>query len=195
MSLPVHRGKPSVSVISDNTLIREGLCAVFRRHAWRVDSHTADTALRLPPSADLVVLDLESVPTGGRIGSTKLRASLNGTPILLYGSREVIRRRRWLTRCGVVGSLSGDESPNEIVRLANRLVNAADAIMDIENVLSAREREVFRLLGEGKSNRQIAHELGVSVKTVETHKEHLKQKLNMPTTADLLELAIRLSGG
>ncbi len=131
----------------------------------------------------------------GRTGSAQLRVYQNGTPILLYGSREIIRKRRWLTRRGVVGSLSGDETPHDIVRLANRLVNAADAIMDIGNVLSTREQDVFRLLGEGKSNRQIARDLGVSVKTVETHKEHLKQKLAMATTADLLELAIRLSGG
>lgn len=57
--------------------------------------------------------------------------------------------------------------------------------------LTAREREVFGLLGRGLWNRPLARQLGISVKTVETHKENLKRKLQLRSTNDLMEAAIR----
>jgi len=60
--------------------------------------------------------------------------------------------------------------------------------------LSDRELEVLRLLGQALSTRQIANELHLSVKTIESHRAHLKQKLNLKTGADLIQYAIRLQG-
>jgi DNA-binding NarL/FixJ family response regulator len=60
--------------------------------------------------------------------------------------------------------------------------------------LSDRELEVLRLLGQAMSTRQIAEELHLSVKTIESHRAHLKQKLNLKTGADLIQYALRLQG-
>src|SRR5678815_2987830 len=60
--------------------------------------------------------------------------------------------------------------------------------------LSDRELEVLRLLGQAMSTRQIAEELHLSVKTIESHRAHLKQKLNLKTGADLVQYAIRFQG-
>jgi DNA-binding NarL/FixJ family response regulator len=60
--------------------------------------------------------------------------------------------------------------------------------------LSDRELEVLRLLGQAMSTRQIAEELHLSVKTIESHRAHLKQKLNLKTGADLVQYALRLQG-
>jgi DNA-binding NarL/FixJ family response regulator len=64
-------------------------------------------------------------------------------------------------------------------------------------VLSDRELEVFQLLGQGLGVRQIAEQLFVSPKTVEAHREHIKQKMNFPSSAELLRFAIEytLKGG
>lgn len=59
------------------------------------------------------------------------------------------------------------------------------------SILSAREREVLQLLAEGKSTRQIAEILSVSVKTVETHRQHITRKLNIHSIAELTKYAIR----
>jgi DNA-binding CsgD family transcriptional regulator len=57
-------------------------------------------------------------------------------------------------------------------------------------LLTDRELEVLQRIGKGMSNREIASEFFISVKTVETHREHLKQKLQMPSSGDLLRYAI-----
>ncbi len=67
-----------------------------------------------------------------------------------------------------------------------------DSELDPLETLSQREREVFRLVGQGKGVRQIASELGVSVKTIETHRAHILDKLNLRGSADLLRHAIEL---
>ena len=63
--------------------------------------------------------------------------------------------------------------------------------------LSDRELEIFHLLGTGLSTRDVAASLGLSVKTVETHREHIKRKLGVKTATELLHRAIRWaeSGG
>jgi DNA-binding NarL/FixJ family response regulator len=58
------------------------------------------------------------------------------------------------------------------------------------DLLSDREVEVFQRVGQGLGTRQIAEELGISVKTVEAHKEHIRSKLNLSTNADLVQHAI-----
>jgi DNA-binding NarL/FixJ family response regulator len=57
--------------------------------------------------------------------------------------------------------------------------------------LSSREREVLQLIAEGKATKDVAEELGISVKTVETHREHILGKLGLRGTADLVRYAIR----
>ena len=61
------------------------------------------------------------------------------------------------------------------------------------DVLSDRELEVFQLLGQGRTVRQIADDLFISVKTVEAHREHIKQKMNFKTSAELLRYAIQFT--
>jgi DNA-binding CsgD family transcriptional regulator len=57
--------------------------------------------------------------------------------------------------------------------------------------LTPREREIVQLLAEGKSNKEIANVLGISVTTAETHRAHVLQKLRLHSIADLVRYAIR----
>jgi len=61
--------------------------------------------------------------------------------------------------------------------------------------LTDRELEVFRMIGAGLSVKEIAEKLVLSVKTVEAHREHLKEKLNCKSSAELLRFAIRNTSG
>jgi len=61
--------------------------------------------------------------------------------------------------------------------------------------LTDRELEIFRLIGEGTTVREIAEKLFLSTKTVEAHREHIKQKLNLKSSAELLRYAIKNSDG
>jgi DNA-binding NarL/FixJ family response regulator len=58
--------------------------------------------------------------------------------------------------------------------------------------LTSREMEIFQLIAEGKANKQIAAELGIGMKTVETHREHLMEKLNIHSIAGLTRLAVAM---
>ena len=60
-----------------------------------------------------------------------------------------------------------------------------------KSILTAREREVVQLVAEGQGNKQVAYTLGVSIKTVETHRGALMAKLNLRSTADLVKYAVR----
>ena len=57
--------------------------------------------------------------------------------------------------------------------------------------LSTREREIARLIAEGKSNKETAAHLGISVRTAETHRAHILRKLNLDSVAGLVRYAIR----
>jgi DNA-binding NarL/FixJ family response regulator len=57
--------------------------------------------------------------------------------------------------------------------------------------LTDREREVLQLIAEGKTNKEVAHALTVSVNTVETHRKHIMEKLDLHNTAELVRFAIR----
>lgn len=117
-------------------------------------------------------------------------------------------------RCGAQGFISADAAPQEIqeailtVRnghdfyssaITNLLVcNYTDLIRNeqspqIKNVdkLSKRELEILSLWGEGLQNSEIAFKLFISIRTVETHKNNIMQKLGIHTTVDLIKFAIR----
>jgi DNA-binding NarL/FixJ family response regulator len=84
--------------------------------------------------------------------------------------------------------------------MSNRLLRSfsgarsGDATSPLER-LSDRELQIFRLVGEGQSVKAIADALFLSPKTIETHKEHIKQKLNLTSSNDLLRYAIAARDG
>ena len=90
--------------------------------------------------------------------------------------------------------VSGDIYVSERVqtRMLSRMVNnrTGEIVSPVES-LSDREMEVFQLLGNGYSTRQIAERLNLSVKTIDSYREHLKLKLNLESGADLIRYAIQ----
>ena len=68
---------------------------------------------------------------------------------------------------------------------------ASDQHKEAMALLTGREREIVQLLAEGKSNKEIAGLLAISVKTVETHRSHVMAKLNLHSMSDLVRYAVR----
>jgi DNA-binding NarL/FixJ family response regulator len=81
-----------------------------------------------------------------------------------------------------------DRMTTKLVSLTRRSTGNSVSAMD---TLSAREKEVFGLIGEGLSTRAIAEQLQLSVKTIDSYREHLKQKLELPTGTELVQYAIK----
>lgn len=93
----------------------------------------------------------------------------------------------------IVGAVSGERhvGPGLQGVLVDQLTVGGGGMRErIETALSTREMEVFRLLGEGNERREIAGALRMSVKTVESHKEHIKEKLRLATGTEMRRQAI-----
>jgi DNA-binding NarL/FixJ family response regulator len=79
---------------------------------------------------------------------------------------------------------------NRLCDLSLELPDGSGALKKKNTALSSREMEVLQLIAEGKANKQVARELGISIKTVEKHRQHLMSKLDLHDTAGLTRYAI-----
>lgn len=76
--------------------------------------------------------------------------------------------------------------------LSDKIFNLTEPKEPVQRILTERECEVLRLIASGLTNRQIAAKLFISIKTVETHRSNILQKLDVHTTADLVKYAIKI---
>ena len=160
---------------------------------------------------DIVLMDI-SMPELNGIEAT--RRIVDDNPAIRVVILSMHADRRYVQealRAGAKGYLLKDSAPEEVMRAIQKVMRnqyylsarineqvISDFIRLSETdkpapftLLSAREREVLQLLAEGKSTREIAEKLNVSAKTVETHRQHVMDKLNMHTVAELTKFAIR----
>ena len=200
----------------DHKLFRMGLRQLLdRQKLVAVVGEAADgfeaASLAQDLKPDIVLMDI-SMPELNGIEAT--RRIVDHDPAVRVIILSMHADRRYIQeslRAGATGYLLKDSAPEELLRAVAKVmrgqfylsakINAqviADFIRltDSEkptpfSLLSAREREVLQLLAEGKSTREIADKLNVSAKTVETHRQHIMDKLNMHTIAELTKYAIR----
>ena len=207
------RGKIKVFLVDDHPSVREGVRAYLTsRGSIAVVGEAADDAEALRKlksvSPDVVVLDINLPATDGGELARRLRAAVPGAKLIafsVHAGREYVVR---MARCGVHGYVTKDAPTTELLQ-AIRLVHAgglafpagmADALLapgvkpssdEARAVLTVREREVLVLLVEGLANKQVARKLGISVRTAETHREHLARKLGIASIAGLTKYAIQ----
>ncbi|OIK08159.1 DNA-binding response regulator [Bacillus sp. MUM 116] len=167
-------------------------------------------ALKLKP--DVVVMDL-SMPHGkdGLTATTELKKQMPAINILIltmHNDEEYLFRA---IQAGASGCIL-KSAPHDELMSAIESVAAGDAYLhpaatkrlmeeyltgmkndssDTYNLLSEREKEVLTLIAKGYSNKEIAEQLVISVKTVETHKGNLMEKLQMKTRPELVEYAVK----
>jgi DNA-binding NarL/FixJ family response regulator len=210
--------KRRVFVVDDHPIVRERLAELISQEPdLRVSGEAEDafTARRLieadPP--DIAIVDITLKDTYGIELIKELKDRLPRLPILvlsmhdesLYGERAI--------RAGARGYLNKQEATKKVIPAIRAILNGEIFVSEkmtaallhklsggqkVEgatptDILTDRELEVFQLLGEGHSVRQIAENLFVSVKTVEAHRENIKKKMNFQTSNELLRYAIQYS--
>ena len=207
--------KTRVFIVDDHPVVRQGLAQMIGQQAdFTVCGEAADvsTALKMIQelTPDMAVVDLNLKDSSGLDLIRDLKVRLPNLPVLVlsmydesfYGERAI--------RAGARGYLMKTEAPEKVILALQRIRGGgiylsdsiSQAILGRLSALSAnksapiecltdRELEVFRLIGEGLRPRDIANRLHLSVKTIETYREHLKAKLNLATAGDLLQYAIR----
>lgn len=157
---------------------------------------------------DIAILDYSLPEMNGRDLAVSIRRDSPRTEILLYSLHDDEETISGVLRAGARGYVVKGDPESHLLAALEALSSgrpyfsptASDAILDVlaesksgptGGGLSQREREIVQLISEGNTNKQIAHRLGVTVKTVESHRSKAVRKLQLRTTADLVRWALR----
>jgi DNA-binding NarL/FixJ family response regulator len=215
--------KYRVLLVDDHPIVRQGLALLIDREAdlsvcgEAEGSHTAFHAIStLRP--DIVVLDISLSGPDGLDVLKEIRTKTTNLPVLILTMHDESIYAERAMRAGANGYIMKQEATEKVlvairrilqgeVYLSDQLTNSmlrqyargtAPKASPLVN-LSDRELEVFRLIGEGHGTRQIADDLHVSVKTIESYQAHIKEKLALRNSRELVQHAIQwtvnLSGG
>jgi DNA-binding NarL/FixJ family response regulator len=197
-----------VFIVDDHELFRSGVRAELSAGLEIVgDAGTVDEAISaiLATTPDVVVLDVHMPGGGGRRVIEAVHAERPGIRFLALSVSDAAEDVIDVIRAGARGYVTKSISPAEL-DLAVRRVNDSDAVfsprlagfvldafgraapepLDPElDLLSAREREVLRYIARGYAYKEVAHELGISIKTVETHVSAVLRKLQLSSRYEL----------
>ncbi len=205
-----------VLIADDHQIVRQGLRTLLEREPDLevvAEAENGRNTVRLARDchADVIIMDVAMPDLNGIEATRQIISEMPKMKVIalsMYADRRFVAN---MLKAGASGYLLKDCASEELVR-AIRVVMAhktflSPGIADIVvkdyvqtplgsevsafSVLSNREREVLQLMAEGKSTNQIAECLHVSVKTVETHRQQMMQKLKMHSVAELTKYAIR----
>jgi len=200
-----------VLLADDHRAVREGLRALLEREGVDIVAEAADgraaveSALKLHP--DAVVLDVAMPLLNGLDAAREITRAAPRTAAILLTALDDARLAREALRAGVRGLVTKTQGVADLLQAIEETCagglylspGASQAVVDVcvgaEDLsggrLTPREREVLRLLAEGKSTKQIAGQLSISVKTAEFHRARIREKLKIGDTAGLVRYAIR----
>jgi DNA-binding NarL/FixJ family response regulator len=213
-------GKLRILIADDHEMVRQGLKRVLgMRPGWEVCGEAAngleavELARRLKP--DIVVLDLSMPRVGGLVATREIRKALPQTEVLIltmYDSEQLIREvlaagaRGYLLKSdagalllAAVESISRRQpffTPKVgdfVLRGFLKPASGADASSG-KSALTLREGQVLKLVAEGLSSKEIARTLGLSVKTVETHRSNMMRKLDLHSVAAVVHFGLGRGG-
>lgn len=216
LEAPRTTGVARILIVDDHPIVREGLAArINRQPDLKVCGEAEDVAdaLELVKTTrpDLIIVDL-SLKTGqGLELIKKVKARSEETKMLVSSMYDESLYAERALRAGAQGYINKQEISDKIIdairmvlsgkmylsqrmteRLLQRAVGSAPQIVQSPiETLSDRELEIFKMIGKGCTTRQIANELHLSIKTVETHRENIKGKLNIPNSAELSREAVQ----
>jgi len=211
--MPSTKQKIKILVVDDHPVVRKGLLSCLaNRENLKVVGEAGDGKEALHKVKellpDLVLMDLAIPEPDGLTVTECLRKEMPQVKVVIlsmHSNREYVLR---IIKAGARGYVLKDAPPDELVR-AIEAVNAGETFFsprvarialnqyvgeasrtDPLSCLSERERDVLARIAEGRSNKEIACDLDIGVRTVETHRERIMQKLNIHSVAGLTKFAI-----
>ncbi|MGO8761492.1 MAG: response regulator [Desulfobaccales bacterium] len=205
-----------VLIVDDHRIMREGLRAMLEKEpdikvvGDATDGRMAQLLARdLAP--DVIIMDVNMPELNGIEATRQITAELSDVKIIALSMHEDRRFVLNMLKAGAAGYMLKDDAFKNLAK-AVRMVAAHKTYLSVEiadllendcrslstflesaesQLLSCREREVLQLVTEGKTSNQIADSLHISVKTVETHRQQVMEKLNIKGVAELTKYAIR----
>ncbi len=208
--------KKAVFIVDDHPLLRQGLALLINQEPdliVRGEAEDAQAALKAiaATNPDILIADISLKGPDGLDLLKNLRASYPDLPVLILSMHDESIYAERALRARANGYIMKQEATEKVLvairrilggdiylsdRMANKLLHQyiSGSSADLNSRLSAlsdRELEVFRLIGEGRSTRQIAESLHLSMKTVETYQAHIKDKLSLRSGRELVQHAIQ----
>jgi DNA-binding NarL/FixJ family response regulator len=214
MSSPAANAAIRVMLADDHPVLRDSLKLLLEKNGCEIvaEASTGEEALALAAKVhpQVLVMDLEMPGIGG-LAATYQVVKLSPAPRVLilsaYDDEEYVIEA--LTRARASGYLLKRDGTEELINAVRALsvgkrylspsvapillgrLQSPDPARSILDLLTPREREVLRLIGQGATSKEVAERLGISPKTAQVHRENLKQKLKLHNTADLVRYAIK----
>jgi two-component system response regulator NreC len=207
--------KIRVLIVDDHAVVREGICSLLaRRKDLEVVGQAAEGKQALAQVAvlqpDVVLMDISMPGMNGLEATQEIRKSFPGTRVLVLTQHENKEYVLPLLRAGAAGYIFKRARAHELVdairavhtegtylppsvthAVVDAMAQSARTEVGGQPLLTEREREVVRLVAEGLSSREIAERLCISVKTVDTHRANIMDKIGVHSVAELIKYAIR----
>lgn len=208
--------KKRIIIVDDHTMMRDGLKQLIDAEAdlecSGLASNTPEALLLIEKSKpDMMTVDITLPGRNGLELIKDVLAFAPDLPILVISMHDETLYAQRVLKAGAKGYVMKDADSDTLLRAIRQVLEGGiyvspqmsaqileafsgrHANRAIEGVhrLSDREFEVFQLIGEGKSTQQIADTLNISVKTVEVHRAHIREKLKLEDGAAVLRYAVR----
>jgi len=208
-----------ILIADDHDLMRRGLRALLESHpGWAIcaEAHTGREAVakaeELKP--DIAILDITMPELNGVEAARRILKSSPNTEILVLSVHYSDQLIRDILDAGVRGYIVKSDSDRDLniavealsnhkpfftpratelilSNFNNRGSSSSDVPETIGERLTSREREIVQLLSEGKSSKEVASVLSISVKTAETHRANIMRKLEIHSVSELVRYAVR----
>ena len=206
-----------ILVADDHDVVRRGLREQLSAHeGWEICGEASNgreaVQLAMKLSPDVAVIDLSMPELNGLEATRQIRREMPGTEVVIFTMHETEQLIREVLSAGARGyvlkSDAGRHLTSAVEALSHRrpffTAKVSEALLDAFlkssakedegsafRALTDREREIVQMLAEGKSNKEIATRLSISVKTVETHRATVMRKLDINSIVELVHYAIR----
>ncbi|UCG58575.1 MAG: response regulator transcription factor [Phycisphaerales bacterium] len=217
-----HSGnRKKVLVVDDHPIVREGLADLINKEedlvacGWAEDIPQTIKAIKnLKP--DVVTVDISLEDASGLELIKEIKARFPDLPMLALSMHDESSYAERVIRAGAKGYITKHQATKKVIMAIRKVLNGrlylseemkdklvrslagfkgSDTDTSPIDRLTDRELEVFSLLGEGKSRREIAERLCLSVKTIETYRSRIKGKLNLSSGSELLKCAFEWVNG
>jgi two-component system response regulator NreC len=207
--------KIRILVVDDHALVREGICSLLaRRKDIEVVGQASDGQQAIEQTEnlhpDVLLMDISMPRMNGLEATREIRARFPHTRILVLTQHEDKEYVIPMLRAGAAGYIFKRTRSAELVNairsvfaegiylsaevastLMEEISTPGDTNAEEPSPLTKREKEVVCLVAEGLSSREIAEQLHLGVKTVETHRANIMEKIGVHNTVDLIKYAIR----
>jgi DNA-binding NarL/FixJ family response regulator len=206
--------KVRIALVDDHPLLRQGIAAVIEADkSFIICGQTDDAKMVIDliekTNPHVLILDISLKGINGIEVLKNIRAQVSKLPVLIFSMHDENIFAPRALKAGAMGYLNKTEGAEKILLAVRKILSGEIYLSDVMrgrllseftignstvspiDSLTDRELEVLQLLGNGNTTNTIAAKLGLSVKTVETYRAHLKEKLSLKNSSELMHYAVQ----